>query len=151
MCLPDNVRYLLGSWNYTPKPKLVLKKWLKTHLSVNTISSEVLRQKWDLHRISFNFKTAFVCEQWSKAALWSRRNFHFSCRSAARSHCRRRWSLSVCKIYACIVLTHFPSAAHYSADKIRHNIMALLMNALNTERINQYQILQLLVAISITS
>ena len=35
-------------------------------------------------------------------------------------------------------------AAHYSADKIRHNIMVLLMNALNSERINQYQILQLL-------
>ncbi len=35
-------------------------------------------------------------------------------------------------------------AAHYTADKIRHNIMALLMNALNTERINPYQILQLL-------
>ena len=47
-----------SSWNYTPKPKLVLKKWLKTHFSVNTISSEVLRQKWGLHRISFNFKTA---------------------------------------------------------------------------------------------
>ena len=35
-------------------------------------------------------------------------------------------------------------ATHYSADKIRHNIMALLMNAFNTERINPYQILQLL-------
>ena len=35
-------------------------------------------------------------------------------------------------------------AAHYSTDKIRHNIMALLMNAFNTERINPYQILQLL-------
>ena len=35
-------------------------------------------------------------------------------------------------------------AAHYSTNKIRHNIMALLMNSFNTERINQYQILQLL-------
>ncbi|MCI8772213.1 MAG: hypothetical protein HFH73_14025 [Lachnospiraceae bacterium] len=35
-------------------------------------------------------------------------------------------------------------AAHYSSDKIRHNIMTLLRNALNTEKINQYQILQLL-------
>jgi hypothetical protein len=35
-------------------------------------------------------------------------------------------------------------AAHYSTDKIRHNIMALLMSAFNTERINPYQILQLL-------
>ena len=35
-------------------------------------------------------------------------------------------------------------AAHYSTDKIRSNIMALLTSALNTERINQYQILQLL-------
>ena len=34
-------------------------------------------------------------------------------------------------------------AAHYSTDKIRHNIMALLMSAFNTERINPYQILQL--------
>jgi quercetin dioxygenase-like cupin family protein len=34
-------------------------------------------------------------------------------------------------------------AAHYSTDKIRHNIMALLMSAFNTERINLYQILQL--------
>ncbi|MCI8299870.1 MAG: helix-turn-helix transcriptional regulator [Lachnospiraceae bacterium] len=35
-------------------------------------------------------------------------------------------------------------AAHYSTDKIRSSIMALLMSALNTERINQYQILHLL-------
>ena len=35
-------------------------------------------------------------------------------------------------------------AAHYSTDKIRSNIMALLMSSLNTEKINQYQILQLL-------
>ena len=35
-------------------------------------------------------------------------------------------------------------AAHCSTDKIRHNIMALLINDLNTERINSYQILQLL-------
>ena len=35
-------------------------------------------------------------------------------------------------------------AAHYSTNKIRSNIMALLMSSLNTEKINQYQILQLL-------
>lgn len=35
-------------------------------------------------------------------------------------------------------------ATHYNTDKIRSNIMALLMSALNIERINQYQILQLL-------
>lgn len=35
-------------------------------------------------------------------------------------------------------------AAHYSINKIRSNIMALLTSALNTEKINQYQILQLL-------
>ena len=35
-------------------------------------------------------------------------------------------------------------AAHYSTEKIRHNIMALLMNALNSEKINPCQILQLL-------
>lgn len=34
--------------------------------------------------------------------------------------------------------------ASCTTDKIRSNIMALLMSALNTERINQYQILQLL-------
>lgn len=33
-------------------------------------------------------------------------------------------------------------AAHCSADKIRHNIMTLLMSPFDTERTNQYQILQ---------
>lgn len=34
--------------------------------------------------------------------------------------------------------------AHHSVDKIRHNVMSLLMNVLNPERVSQYQILQLL-------
>ena len=34
-------------------------------------------------------------------------------------------------------------AAQYSADKIRHNIMALLRNVSNTERINPYRISRL--------
>lgn len=42
-------------------------------------------------------------------------------------------------------------AAHYSTDKIKHNIIDMIMRANNTERINQSQILQLLDSLNLFS